>query len=101
MTNAVGTRREIDGLAVGAATRAEAKRSGRPVAYQVALEQGWYWAAAPDHMPHLVPPYGDRARCGRTVSKIERNPVKRGVAENACSSCWRNVLGDTPRRTRQ
>lgn len=99
MTTAEGTR-QIDGLAVGATTRAAAARAGRPVAYEIALQEGWYWAGLPGGTPHLVPPYGDRARCGRHVTRADRHPVTRGVAERACADCWRDVLGSTPRRTR-
>lgn len=100
MTVAEGTPRTIDGLAVGAETRRRAHDTGRPVAYVVLTDQGWYWAAAAGGVPHLVPPYGDRSHCGRPLRRADRSPVTRGVAERACQRCWHAVLGDIPRRSR-
>jgi hypothetical protein len=98
MTIAEGT--PHDGLRVGADTRRRAAASGRPVSYQVLVELGWFWAAASGQTPHLVPPYGDAAHCGRPLSRADRHPVTQGIAEHACAVCWKRALGNTPRRSR-
>ena len=89
------------GLCVGERSRAAATAAGVPVAYYVLTRDlGWAWAALRDGVPHLVPPDGDGAECGRFVPRGARTPVTSGVATTACHACWRRVLADTPRRTR-
>lgn len=100
MTTAVGTP-QIDGLRIGAETRARAAAAGVPVTYWIRTQElGWSWAAVPRGTPHIVPPEGDLSECGRIVRRGERIPISTGIAASACDNCWRRVLGDTPRRTR-
>lgn len=101
MTTAVGTPQKLDGLAIGAQTRAAAAAAGVPVTYWIRTQElGWSWASIADGTPHLVPPAGDVAECGRLMRRAERATVTTGVAARACGTCWTRVLGDTPRRTR-
>ena len=86
MTVAPGTD-TLDGLAVGAATRERARQTGRPVAYQVLLELGWLWASVAGGAPHLVPPEGDQAHCGRPVPRGRRIAVRTGIASRGCRAC--------------
>lgn len=91
------------GLCVGERTRAAARAAGVPVSYWIRTQElGWHWAvrAGATHAIHLVPPRGERARCGVIVSLDGREQVLLGVAAGACARCWKSALGDTPRRSR-
>ena len=91
----------VDGEAIGHATRERARESGRPVGYQVVIELGWYWAAAAGSVPHLVPPYGDEAKCGRHLTRADRQPVRTGIAQRGCRRCMHAVGIDlSPTTTR-
>lgn len=101
MTVAEGTPRTIDGYQIGARTRAAAQAAGVPVPYWIRTrELGWSWASVAGGVPHLVPPAGDLAECGRLVRREERTTTTSGIAASACERCWHRVLGDTPRRSR-
>ena len=78
----------IDGVAAGVATRARAREARRPVGYQVAIDNGWYWAARGSAVPHLVPPNGDRAMCGAELPRDNRQQVTTGIAERGCRRCF-------------
>lgn len=103
MTVAEGTP-QLDGYQKGARTRAAAKAAGMPIRYWVATrELGWHWARLVlngEAAIHFVPPAGDTAECGRFMPRGGRERITTGIAERACGSCWRRVLGDTPRRSR-
>lgn len=89
------------GACTGERSRAAAVAAGVPLPYYVLTrELGWSWASLHDGVPHLVPPAGDLAECGRLVPRGARATVTAGVASTACHPCWRAALGDTPRRSR-
>lgn len=88
------------GICAGERVRATAAASGRPEIYVGRVELGWSWASLRDGVPHFVPAEGDRGECGRLVPRGARTPTTTGIAATACGTCWRGVLGDTPRRSR-
>ena len=61
-----------------------------PDIYQLLLDIGWEWAATVDGLAHLVPPRGDRARCGAVVARHRRAPVEPTPA-NSCRRCRQGV----------
>ena len=62
----------------------------RPPVYQLLLDLQWEWAATVDSQAHLVPPRGDRARCGVVVARHRRAPVE-PKPENSCRRCRSGV----------
>lgn len=58
----------------------------RPPAYQILVELGWGWAAMATSTGHLVPPKGDRARCGAMVPRHRRISIQPTRA-TTCAKC--------------
>ena len=67
----------------------EASPAPTSQAYRIVLDQGWYWASVAGSTPHLVPAYGDQARCGRRVTRAQRHSHfdPQQVPSDACRRC--------------
>jgi hypothetical protein len=63
----------------------------RPASYQVLLDLGWYWAITATSAGHLVPPHGDRARCGAMVPRHRRSRLNRPTRQTTCAKCRASV----------
>jgi hypothetical protein len=66
-------------------------RDRRPQAYRILVEDlGWLWAATADSIGHLVPPEGDRARCGHVLPRHRRAEISPTPA-TTCLRCRASV----------
>ena len=56
--------------------------------YRMLWDIGWRWFHVEAGTPHLCPPEGDRAHCGRPMPRTTRQPTATNVDINArCSAC--------------